>query len=94
MQELDPMLTIAGGVIIAGAIGLGFALGWGLVAASDRYSSRWFAAALWGSGGHLGPGGCVLDRLHPYRRAVVERCGPLPAPSLRRGGAFVPGGRR
>jgi hypothetical protein len=41
MQELDQMLTIAGGVIIAGAIGLVFSLGWGLVAASDRYSSRW-----------------------------------------------------
>jgi hypothetical protein len=41
MQQLNQMLTIAGGVIIAGAIGLVFSLGWGLAAASDRYSSRW-----------------------------------------------------
>jgi hypothetical protein len=42
MQELNQMLTIAGGLIIAGAIGLVFSLGWGLTTASDRYSSRWF----------------------------------------------------
>jgi hypothetical protein len=41
MQELNQMLTIAGGVIIAGAIGLVFSLGWELATASDRYASRW-----------------------------------------------------
>ena len=41
MQELNQMLTIAGGLIIAGAIGLVFSLGWELATASDRYASRW-----------------------------------------------------
>ena len=41
MQTLNQMLTIAGGVIIAGAIGLVFSFGWGLTTVSDRYSSRW-----------------------------------------------------
>jgi glucan phosphoethanolaminetransferase (alkaline phosphatase superfamily) len=41
MQELNQMLTIAGGVIIAGAIALVFSIGWRLTTASDRYSSRW-----------------------------------------------------
>ena len=35
------MLTIAGGLLIAGAIGLVFSLGWALATASDRYTSRW-----------------------------------------------------
>jgi hypothetical protein len=35
------MLTIAGGLIIAGAIGLPFWFGWSLLTASDRYSARW-----------------------------------------------------
>jgi hypothetical protein len=35
------MLTIAGGLIIAGAIGLLFSFGWSLLTASDRYSARW-----------------------------------------------------
>ena len=42
MQQLNQMLTIAGGLIIAGSIGLVFSLGWALTTASDRYSSRWF----------------------------------------------------
>lgn len=41
MRELDGMLTIAGGLIIAGAIGLLFSFGWSLLTASDRYSARW-----------------------------------------------------
>lgn len=41
MLELDQMLTIAGGVIIAGAIGFVFSLGWALATTSDGYSSRW-----------------------------------------------------
>ena len=41
MRELDQMLTIAGGLIIAGAIGLLFSFGWSLLTASDRYSARW-----------------------------------------------------
>ena len=41
MRELDQMLTIAGGLIIAGAIGLLFSFGWSLLTASDRYSGRW-----------------------------------------------------
>ena len=36
MQTLNQMLTIAGGVIIAGAIGLVFSFGWGLTTVSDR----------------------------------------------------------
>ena len=35
------MLTLTGGLIIAGTIGLGISLGWALAAASDRYASRW-----------------------------------------------------
>jgi hypothetical protein len=41
MQELNQMLTTAGGVIIAGAIGLVLSLGWRLITQSDNYSSRW-----------------------------------------------------
>lgn len=41
MREPDQMLTIAGGLIIAGAIGLLFSWGSSLLTASDRYSARW-----------------------------------------------------
>lgn len=41
MRELDQMLTIAGGLIIAGSIGLLFSFGWSLLTTSDRYSARW-----------------------------------------------------
>ena len=37
VQELNEMLTIAGGVLIAGAIGFGFYLGWTLTTA--RFAS-------------------------------------------------------
>ena len=41
MQELNQMLTTAGGVIIAGTIGLVFLFGWTLITRLDNYSSRW-----------------------------------------------------
>jgi NADH:ubiquinone oxidoreductase subunit 6 (subunit J) len=41
VRELDQMLTVAGGLIIAGTIGMLFSFGWSLLTSEDRYSARW-----------------------------------------------------